>query len=387
MAVSSQASPPARPVSARARKIAFASLAVAGIVGAIALVRLQSAPSSESRPPERGGASAGAAPTGAPSQKPVAGPSSQAPLLVDVHVAKPEPLELTVPATGSLIAHESVDLVSELSRRLIKVQAKEGQPVKKGDVLFQLDTADLNAQVKRLDVQKRLAKLTLERSDKLQAENLVTRQEWEQARAQYDQAEAERAILGVTLAQSTIRAPFSGTLGLRRVSEGAWVTPQIVLATLQDTSRLKIDFTVPERFTTAIKQGQKFTFTVEGHGERMSGTIVAIEPQIVASSRSVLARGLVENHAGLLPGTFARVEVPLSADDALLVPSIAVIPSVKGRSVYVVREGKAQLVDVKTGARTPDRVQILTGITAGDQVIVTNLLRLRDGAPVKVNTP
>lgn len=384
MSATSRAPAPARPLPARLRKAAFLALALISVAGAILAVRLRTsgarAPGDAASP-----ASASASTSASPAAgKPGAGPS-QGPLLVDVHVVQPERLELSVPATGALIAHEAVDLVSELSRRLIKVSAKEGQAVKKGDVLFQLDAADLHAQLRRLQVQKRLAKATVERADKLLAEKLMSQQEWEQARARLDEVEAESSILGVTLSRTTIRAPFAGTLGLRRVSEGAWVTPQTVLATLQDVSRLKIDFTVPERFTDAVKIGQKLSFSVEGRGERLTGVVVAIEPQIQESSRSVLVRGVVENQAGLLPGTFASVELPLSAEDALLVPSIAVIPSVKGRSVYVARDGAARQVDVKIGARTPDRVQILSGLAPGDQVIVTNLLRLRDGAPVKVN--
>lgn len=382
MSATSRASTPARPNPARLRKAAFLALALISVAGAILAVRLRT---SGARAPGDASSPASASASAAAAGKPAAAGPSQGPLLVDVHVVQPERLELSVPATGALIAHESVDLVSELSRRLIKVSAKEGKAVKKGDVLFQLDAADLHAQLRRLQVQKRLAKATALRADKLLAENLMSQQEWEQARARLDEIEAESSILGVTLSRTTIRAPFAGTLGLRRVSEGAWVTPQTVLATLQDVSRLKIDFTVPERFTEAVKIGQKLSFSVEGRGERLTGEVVAIEPQIQESSRSVLVRGLVENQAGLLPGTFASVELPLSAEDALLVPSIAVIPSVRGRSVYVVREGAARQVEVKTGARTPDRVQILSGVAPGDQVIITNLLRLRDGAPVKVN--
>jgi len=300
-------------------------------------------------------------------------------------VVKSERMETTVSANGTLLAHESVDLVSELSKRLIKVKAVEGAKVKKGDLLFQLDGADLHAQLRRLEVQKRQAKITMERQDKLLAEKLVSQQDWEQARARLDEVEAEMQILGVSLSKTTIRAPFAGTLGLRRVSEGAWVTPQTVLTTLHDMSRLKIDFTLPERFGDAVKVGQKFSFTVTGRGEPLHGEVVAIEPAVQEASRSVLVRGLVENQAGLLPGTFANVEVPLSAADTLLVPSIAVVPSVQGRSVFVVQDGVARAVEVKLGSRTPDRVQVLSGVSAGDQVIISNLLRLRNGAAVKVN--
>jgi membrane fusion protein, multidrug efflux system len=327
------------------------------------------------------GASPGLPAAAAPS---AARPPAQAPLPVDVHVAAAERLDLSMPATGTLLAQESVDVVSELSRRLVKVRAGEGTQVEKGALLFELDSADLGAQLARLEVQKKLARLTLTRQDKLRGEQLSSQEDWEQARARLDEIEAEARILAVTLDRTRIRAPFSGTLGLRRVSEGAWVTPQTVITTLQDTSRLKLDFQLPERVGDGVKAGQSFSFTVDGRGERLSGTVVAVEPVVQETTRSVLVRGVVDNKAGLLPGTFANVALSISASDALLVPSIAVVPSVKGRSVYVVRDGVARSVEVKLGARTPDRVQILSGVAPGDKVVTTNLLRLRDGAPVAV---
>lgn len=375
MAVSDVASSsPSPPPSRRLRKASLIALSIAAVLTAGLLYGRRASCSRDSHaaaPPAASGAKAAQAP-------------AQPPLPVNVHVVTPEPFEATVPATGALLAQESVDVVSELSRRLVKVHAQEGAQVKKGDLLFELDASDLSAELSRLAVQKKLAALTLERQERLRGEQLTTAQEWEQARARVDEIEAEIRILGVTLGKTRVRAPFSGTLGLRRVSEGAWVTPQTVITTLQDTSRLKLDFTLPERIGDAIKVGQRFSFTVAGRGERMSGQVVAIEPQVQETTRSIVVRGVVENQAGLMPGTFATVEVPLSSVEALLVPSIAVVPSVKGRSVYVVRDGVARAVDVKLGERTPDRVQILSGVAPGDQVITTNLLRVRDGARVEV---
>jgi membrane fusion protein, multidrug efflux system len=184
------------------------------------------------------------APSG-PSATPSSAPAAP-PIPVDVITVAQESFELRVQATGTLLARESVELVSELNRRLSKVRADEGAQVKKGQVLFELDAADLNAELGRLEVQARLAKVTLDRSQKLSSEGLSTQQELDTAQANLDAAAAQRRVLGVTLSKTVIRAPFSGTLGLRRVSEGAWVSPSTVLATLQDTSTLKLDFTLPE---------------------------------------------------------------------------------------------------------------------------------------------
>lgn len=315
----------------------------------------------------------------APSSAPVAPP-----VPVDVVTVGLAAFDVQVQATGTLLARESVELVSELSRRLVKVRAEEGAQVKKGQVLFELDAADLNAELGRLAVQARLAKVTLERSEKLSREGLSTQQELDTARANLDAADAQRRVLGVTLAKTVIRAPFAGTLGLRRVSEGAWLSPSTVLATLQDTSTLKLDFTLPERYAGLVAVGSEFKFKIGGNGATFQGKVLAQEPTVDRQTRSMLVRGVVEHQPSLLPGTFATVEVPLRTDQALLVPAIAVVPDVDGRRVFVVEGGVARGVPVEIGARTADRVQILSGLKPGDQVVVSNLLRMRSGVKVKL---
>jgi len=323
--------------------------------------------------------SPGTAAASAPSAKPGA-----APLSVQVVSVTPEPFEVSVPATGTLRARESVELVSELSRRLVKVRAVEGASVKKGDVLFELDVADVQAEIARLEVQTRLAEATLKRQKSLSAERLSTEAELETAQARLDELYAERRVRGVTLSKSQIPAPFAGVIGLRHVSEGAWVSPSTPLATLHDTRALKLDFTLPERYASLLQTGQRFRFTVEGRSAPETATVRAFEPAIDPGSRSVVVRGEVDNVNGLLPGAFARVELPLEVAQALLVPAIAVVPGADGRRVFVERDGVARAVKIEVGARTADRVQALSGLEPGDRVITTNLLRLKDGARVRV---
>jgi membrane fusion protein (multidrug efflux system) len=305
-------------------------------------------------------------------------------LSVEVYTVQPESLEVQVTATGTLLGRESVQIVSELSRRLVAVRAEEGLRVEKGAVLFELDATDLQADLAKLDVQARLAQATLDRTALLSAEGLSNRQELDLARARVEEATAERQALRVTLAKTLIRAPFAGTLGLRRVSEGAWVSPSTVLCTLQDTSALKLDFTLPERYAGAVSPGQTFRFRVEGRSKAYAGKVIALEPSVDAATRSLLVRGLIEGATDLVPGAAANVEVPLRVEQALLVPAIAVIPGIDGRRVFVAREGIARSVPVEIGFRTDDRAQVVSGLLAGDQVITTNLLRLREDAPVAV---
>jgi membrane fusion protein (multidrug efflux system) len=322
-------------------------------------------------PPRAGGGPAGSA-TPAP------------PVNVDVFVVERRPFEVTVTASGTLIANESVELVSELARRLTKVRAREGESVKKGQVLFELDGSDLGARARRLAVQRDLAKITLERQTKLLEQGLTSQGEWETAKSKFDELEAERRVIGVDIGKTRIKAPFAGTLGLRRVSEGAWVSSNTVLTTLQDTSRLKIDFSLPERYSSFELVGKPFRFKVAGRGETFAGKIVAVEGAVQRQSRSVLVRGLIEDPKGLSPGTFANVELPLRTEQALLVPSIAVTPGIDGQRVFRVVNGKAESVKVELGDRGPANVQVLSGLAPGDRVIVTNLLRIRPGGPVTV---
>jgi membrane fusion protein (multidrug efflux system) len=312
-----------------------------------------------------------------------ANPPSPA-IAVDVHAVRPEPLEVQVTATGTLLGREAVELVSELSRRLLKVHAEEGKRVAKGDVLFELDAADLQADWAKLDVQDRLARATLDRTVQLSAEGLSNQQELDLARARVDEVGAERQALRVTLAKTAIRAPFAGTLGLRRVSEGAWVSPSTVLSTLQDTSSLKLDFTLPERYAGVVSSGGSFRFRVEGRAETYSGKVAAIEPSVDAVTRSLLVRGVIDGPTTLVPGSAANVELPLRVEQALLVPTIAIIPGIEGRRVFVVDHGRARSAPVEVGYRTAERAQIVAGLNPGDLVITTNLLRVREDMPVTV---
>ncbi len=297
---------------------------------------------------------------------------------------QPQSLHTPVPATGTLLPRESVTIVSELSRRLVRVRVKEGQSVKKGAVLFELDAADLLAERKRLEVQRKLAARNAARQAELLKESVTSEAEADSARTAELEIAAAQNVIAVTLARTTIVAPFDGTLGLRQVSEGAWLTPSTPLITLADTSELRIDFRIPERHAAEIRIGAEFRVSVQGQPQAHVGRITATEPGIDPASRSLLVRGMLPSESGLLPGTFAKVELPIVLEDIIAVPTIAVIPGVSGRSVFVEKDGKAHLVPVQLGARTPELVQVEQGLSVGDRVIVSNLLRLRDGAPVRV---
>lgn len=311
------------------------------------------------------------------------GKAPSGPLPSELYTVKSEPFAQTLSTVGTLRANESVTLVSELSRRLVKIEVKEGSEVAKGDLLFKLDDSDLVAELGEIEARLKLADTNKKRVDHLLPSKAISQQEYDISTADLSVLEAQRNTQAVQISKTEIRAPFAGRVGVRQVSEGAFVSPATPLVTLQDVSRIKVDFPLPERYSTDVEQGQKFNFTVAGTGQVFEGVVTVIEPAIEATTRSLLVRGVCDTPKGLLPGGFAEVTLTLDGEtNGFMVPSQAIIPSQRGQGVYVIADGKARLVPVGIGVRTEDKVQVLRGLNEGDLVATTNLLRMRPGVEV-----
>jgi len=304
------------------------------------------------------------------------------PLPVQVHVLQSESYAPTLTGPGELIANEAVDISADLARKVVEVKVEDGQRVDKGQVLFVLDARDLEAQLARLRVQVRFARTSLGRYASLSESGAVSADSKDATRLRVEDLQAQVSELEVALDKTRVVAPFAGTFGLRLVSAGAWVQPGTPLGRLADLDTLKLEVRLPERNATQIAVGSHLSFTVDGRTDTFDAVVTAISPSIVKASRSVLVRARVDQPRGLLPGTFATALVPLAARPALFVPAIAVIPSPTGGRVFVVRDGVAKEVPVTVGVREPARVEITSGLVAGDRVITTNLLRVRNGSPV-----
>jgi membrane fusion protein, multidrug efflux system len=316
------------------------------------------------------------------------GPKSAVPLNAEVHIVKSEPFAQTLSTVGTLRANESVTLVSELSRRLVKIQIEEGSTVKAGDLLFKLDDSDLQAELGQIEARLKLATLNKQRADNLLPKKAISQQESDISTSELNLIKAQKNTQCVQIAKTEIRAPFDGRVGVRQVSEGAYVSPSTPLITLQDVSRIKVDFPLPERYAGEVKPGQKFTFTVAGNGQVFEGSVAVLEPAIDAATRSLLVRGLCTSPKGLLPGGFAEVTLTLDGlANGFMVPSQAIVPSPRGQGVYVLENGRARLQTVEIGIRTDDQVQILRGVKDGDVVATTNLLRIRPGLEVTAVKP
>lgn len=309
--------------------------------------------------------------------------SSARPLSAEVHIVKSTPFKQTLSTVGTLRANESVTLVSELSRRLLKIHVEEGTEVAANALLFKLDDSDLVAELGEIEVRLTLASSNKRRVDNLMARSAISQQEIDISTSELHLLEAQRNTKKIQISKTEIRAPFAGRVGVRQVSEGAFVTPATPLITLQDVSRIKVDFPLPERYSAEITSGQKFTFTVAGNGRVFDGAVTVLEPAIEAATRSLLVRGLCTAPKGLLPGGFAEVTLTLDGlANGFMVPSQALVPSPRGQGLYLISDGKAKLQQVEIGIRTDDQVQILRGVNDGDVIAITNLLRIRPGVTV-----
>ena len=305
------------------------------------------------------------------------------PLVAEIYRVRRGPIAQTLSTVGTLRANESVTLVPELSRRLVKIHVEEGSEVAAGDLLFKLDDSDLTAELGEIEARLKLADTNRNRVARLLPSRAISQQESDTSIAEVSILEAQKATLAVRFSKTEIRAPFAGRVGIRQVSEGAYVSPATPLVTLQDVSRIKVDFPLPERYSSEVKTGQKFTFTVAGNGEVFEGVVTVLEPAIDVATRSLLVRGLCSAPKGLRPGGFAEVTLTLDGlANGFMVPSQAIVPSARGQGVYVIEAGKAILKTVEIGMRTDEQVQILRGLNEGEVVAITNLLRIRPGLEV-----
>lgn len=306
-------------------------------------------------------------------------------MAVQVHVLRGEPLDNAIVATGTLLANEEVELVSELAGRITHIGFEEGGSVSVGQVLVRINDDELQAQLRKAEANLKLAQDDEARKQQLLAVSGISQEQYDAAQAATTGLRADADDLRARVAKSVIRAPFSGKVGLRNVSEGGYVAASTVIAKLQQTNPMKVEFAVPERHGRSMKPGTAITFTLEGDTARYTGEVYAVDPSVDAATRTVKVRARSANPDGrLIPGSFTRVEVRLERiPDALVIPAEALIPDIQGQKVFVMKGGKVTSARVQLGMRTANSVQLTTGVEAGDSVIVTGLLALRDGASVR----
>ncbi|MBD3581142.1 efflux RND transporter periplasmic adaptor subunit [Flavobacterium selenitireducens] len=301
-------------------------------------------------------------------------------------VAQPQDFENNLSLSGSIEANESVDIRSEVSGIVEKIFFNEGTVVSKGQVLFKVNDVELRAQLSKAKTAQQLASENERRAKLLLEKEAISREEYDIASADFKSAKAESQLIQAQLGKTAVRAPFSGKIGLRNISPGTYLTAETIVAKLVNSAEVKITFSVPEKYAPQMKIGSIINFTVAGTTDEFSAKIYAIEPEITVDTRTLRMRALARNPNGrLLPGTFANVGLPLQKiENAIVIPTEAVIPVQDGKKVFVSDGGKAKEVKVETATRTASEILILSGLKAGDTVITTGVMSLKADAPVKV---
>jgi len=312
-------------------------------------------------------------------------PPAAPPTVVDIIIAKTQSITDTVEANGTVIASDYVALHPEVAGRITFLDVPEGKYITKGTVIARLNDADLEAQVAKTKVLLDIAQKTVDRYAKLIAVNGINQSDYDAAVSTVDGYKADINYTQALIEKTILKAPFSGKVGLRMVSPGAFVATTDVIASMQTDDKLKIDFTIPEQYGNLVKIGNTVTFSSDATGAAAGkANIIAVEPQIDQSTRNLKVRAILAN-TSLNPGSFVKVYLAESRNDhAIMVPTNAIIPEDITNQLIVVKNGKAAVVKVNTGIRLANNVEITSGIKAGDSVVVTGVLFARPKAPVKI---
>jgi membrane fusion protein (multidrug efflux system) len=304
---------------------------------------------------------------------------------VDAFIVKPTTISEKIEVPGTLIANESTEIHPEISGRLVKLNVAEGKFISRGALLAKIYDGDLQAQLRKSQVQLDVALKNEERSAQLFKIQGISKTDYETSQLNVANIRADIDITKASITKTEVRAPFSGRVGLKNISPGAYITPATVLATIQQVDILKLDFTVPEKYSTQMVNGKPINFTI-GSDKIYTAKIMATESSITEDTRTLTVRSVVQNKdITLVPGSFAKVMLSFKPDtNALMIPTQAVIPQARGKKVIIYRDSTAKFVDVTTGIRDSASVQVLSGLKQGDTVVLTGLMSIKPSSKIQI---
>ncbi|WP_162052100.1 efflux RND transporter periplasmic adaptor subunit [Pontibacter pamirensis] len=313
------------------------------------------------------------------------GPMAQN-VAVDVFVVSPTAYQNRITSTGTVLPNEDVELRSEIAGRVTNINFKEGARVKKGQLLLTVNDADMRAQLQKLQSNQKLYSDMEERQRTLLEKDYISRQEYDQVSNQLATATADIQALKATLNKAYVHAPFDGVIGLRQVSEGSYVSATTPIARIVDINPVKIEFAVPGRYSQMVKVGDEIIFSSEGVAEQYKAKIYAIQPNIDPATRTMQVRALYDNNnEDVKPGAFVKIDLPLKeVEQAILIPTEAIIPEASGQKVFLAKGGKAVPQMVKIGQRSESLIQIIEGIAPGDTIIRSGILQVRPGSDLSI---
>jgi membrane fusion protein (multidrug efflux system) len=310
----------------------------------------------------------------------------QGALVVDGYVVNHRMISDRIEVPGSLLPAEETPIRSEVSGRVVNVNFQEGSNVKRGDLLVKLFDGDLQAQLRKLEVQLQIAVKTEERQRELLKINGISQQEYDLATLQVDNLKADIESIKIAISKTEIRAPYAGKIGLRNVSLGSYLSPADLISTLRVVDQLKLEFSVPEKYVKDIRRGSNVSFRVDGGNDMHTASVIATESGVDPTTRTLKVRALVKKiHPELVPGVFAKVRLQLGNDaNALLIPTQSILPQARNKQVIVFKNDSIRFTVVETGIRDSAFVQITKGLQEGDTVITTGLMAIRPTSKVKI---
>ncbi|OFX89147.1 MAG: hypothetical protein A2W99_01870 [Bacteroidetes bacterium GWF2_33_16] len=305
---------------------------------------------------------------------------------VKVKVINPGLLREIIKSSGTIIPDEEVDLNFEAAGKIEAIYFKEGSYVKKGELLAKLIDDDLQAQLDKLQIQEKLAQEKENRQKILLAKEAVSQESYDQVKTDLQSIESEIKLLRTRIVKTQIHAPFDGKIGLRYVSEGAYVNSNSQVAKLVKNKPLKIDFAIPEKYSGIVKPGTTLLFKVEEIEKMYTAKVYAVEPKIDPKTRTISVRAIYDNNnEELQPGRYVSIELIIrEKENALQVPTEAIIPEMGGEKVFIVKNGLAQSVSITTGFRNANDIEIVKGMQPGDSLVISGIMQLRPGMPVVV---
>ena len=309
-------------------------------------------------------------------------------LNVSGYIIQPQVLSEFVRATGTLRPDEEVDMSFETSGKIVSIKFTEGTRVKKSDLLAKINDRPLQAQLQKLLAQKKLTEGKEFRQRSLLDKDAISQESYDQIVTELQTIEADLNMIEARISETELRAPFDGIIGLRYLSEGAYATPSTKIAKLIKISPLKIEFSIPERYASEIKIGYPVTFKVDGSDTDYKASVYAVDPKIDIETRTIVLRALYPNkNEEHKSGRYASITLQMSqVDNAIAIPSEALIPEMDGEKVFLFKSGKATSVKVNTGLRTESKIQITNGLNFGDTLLVTGILQLRENLPIVLDT-
>ncbi|MEO6284498.1 MAG: efflux RND transporter periplasmic adaptor subunit [Dyadobacter sp.] len=306
---------------------------------------------------------------------------------VNVYVVDRETIENQIFASGTVLPNEEVNLMAETSGKLIKLDIQEGAYITKGQLIAKINDRELRAQLQKVTYNQELSKKIEARQKKLLNVEAINLEEYDVTSNNIRVLEAEREVIEAQLAKTEIRAPFSGKIGLKFISEGAYMSPGTPIVTIVQSNPVKIDFTVPEKYTPNIKVGNVVKFNLDGDPSTFNARILAVDPKVDENLRTLRVRAIAQNPDGrFFPGMFVKILADLDANKkAMMIPTEAIVPVLKGKKVFLVKNGKAKEVMVTTGLRTDKKIQVIEGLQPGDSLITSGIIAIKANTPVKVN--